>query len=240
MTAPCVLKVSNLMAAYGPINALNDVSVDIFQGEIVTLIGSNGAGKSTLLMSIFGNPKPLAGKIYAFGEDITHMETHHIASKGLAIVPEGRHIFPKMSVEDNLMMGAIKSKTKSQQQDLQQIFEFFPRLKERLHQRGGTLSGGEQQMLAIGRALMSHPKLLLLDEPSLGLAPLIVKDIFRILKQIAATGTTIFLVEQNAGQALKIAQRGYVLVNGQIAMTDSAANLLADKRLQEAYLGGSS
>lgn len=238
MTAPCVLKVTNLTASYGPINALNDVSIEINQGEIVTLIGSNGAGKSTLLMSIFGSPKPISGKIYAFGEDITSLETHNIASKGMAIVPEGRHIFPKMTVEDNLMMGAIKNKANTHQEDMEKIFALFPILKERLFQRAGTLSGGEQQMLAIGRALMSHPKLLLLDEPSLGLAPLIVKDIFRILKQVAATGTTIFLVEQNAGQALKIAQRGYVIVNGRITMTDTSENLLADKRLQEAYLGG--
>ena len=233
-----VLDISNINASYGPIKALHGVSLNIKEGEIVSLIGSNGAGKSTLLLSIFGNPRGSGGHIQLFGEDITNEQTHKIARKNIALVPEGRHIFPKMTVEENLKMGTVINKGKFLSEDLPKVYETFPRLLERREQRAGTLSGGEQQMLAIGRALMSRPKILLLDEPSLGLAPIIVKDIFRILREISAQGTTIFLVEQNAGQALKIADRGYVLVNGEIKMEGTGSDLLNDPQIKEAYLGG--
>ena len=233
-----VLDISNINASYGPIKALHGVSLNIKEGEIVSLIGSNGAGKSTLLLSIFGNPRGFGGHIQLFGEDITNEATHKIARKNIALVPEGRHIFPKMTVEENLKMGTVINKGKYISEDLPKIYQTFPRLLERKEQRAGTLSGGEQQMLAIGRALMSRPKILLLDEPSLGLAPIIVKDIFRILREISLQGTTIFLVEQNAGQALKIADRGYVLVNGQIKMEGTGSDLLNDPQIKEAYLGG--
>ncbi|SMF79120.1 ABC transporter ATP-binding protein [Pseudobacteriovorax antillogorgiicola] len=232
-----VLTIDHINASYGPIQALHGVSLTIKEGEIVSLIGSNGAGKSTLLMSIFGNPRAQGGKVRLFGEDITSLPTHQIAKKGIALVPEGRHIFPKMTVEENLKMGTIVNQGKYEAEGLAHVYETFPRLKERKDQRAGTLSGGEQQMLAIGRALMSRPKILLLDEPSLGLAPIIVKDIFRILKEISATGTTIFLVEQNASQALKIAHRGYVLVNGKVKLKGNSADLLNDPQVKEAYLG---
>ena len=223
---------------YGPIQALKNVSLTVNEGEIVTLIGANGAGKSTLLMSIFGQPRISSGEIIYRGEDISQKSAHYVASHGLAQSPEGRRIFPSMSVEENLLMGTIPIGMDHAEEDMQKMFELFPRLLERRNQRASTMSGGEQQMLAIARALMSRPKLLLLDEPSLGLAPIIVKQIFQILKDVASTGMTIFLVEQNANHALKLANRGYVMVNGEIRMTGTGAELLVNPEVREAYLGG--
>ncbi|WOD06064.1 ABC transporter ATP-binding protein [Marinomonas sp. GJ51-6] len=223
---------------YDPIQALKKVSLSINEGEIVTLIGANGAGKSTLLMSIFGQPRISSGQIIYRGEDISQKSAHYVASNGLAQSPEGRRIFPSMSVEENLLMGTIPIGMDHAEEDMQRMFELFPRLLERRNQRASTMSGGEQQMLAIARALMSRPKLLLLDEPSLGLAPIIVKQIFQILKDVASTGMTIFLVEQNANHALKLADRGYVMVNGEIRMTGTGDELLVNPEVREAYLGG--
>ena len=223
---------------YGPIQALKKVSLTVTEGEIVTLIGANGAGKSTLLMSIFGQPRISSGEIIYRGEDISQKSAHYVASHGLAQSPEGRRIFPSMSVEENFLMGTIPIGMDHAEEDMQHMFELFPRLLERRNQRASTMSGGEQQMLAIARALMSRPKLLLLDEPSLGLAPIIVKQIFQILKDVASTGMTIFLVEQNANHALKLANRGYVMVNGEIRMTGTGAELLVNPEVREAYLGG--
>jgi branched-chain amino acid transport system ATP-binding protein len=223
---------------YGPIQALKKVSLTVTEGEIVTLIGANGAGKSTLLMSIFGQPRISSGEIIYRGEDISQKSAHYVASHGLAQSPEGRRIFPSMSVEENLLMGTIPIGMDHAEEDMQHMFELFPRLLERRNQRASTMSGGEQQMLAIARALMSRPKLLLLDEPSLGLAPIIVKQIFQILKDVASTGMTIFLVEQNANHALKLANRGYVMVNGEIRMTGTGEELLVNPEVREAYLGG--
>ncbi|WP_191602052.1 ABC transporter ATP-binding protein [Marinomonas algicola] len=223
---------------YGPIQALKKVSLEVNEGEIVTLIGSNGAGKSTLLMSIFGQPRVASGEIIYRGEDISKKSAHYVASNGLAQSPEGRRVFPSMSVEENLLMGTIPIGMDHAQEDIQKMFDIFPRLKERRNQRASTMSGGEQQMLAIARALMSRPKLLLLDEPSLGLAPIIVKQIFRVLQEVAQTGMTIFLVEQNANHALKLADRGYVMVNGEIRLTGTGDELLVNPEVRDAYLGG--
>ncbi|MEG3639471.1 ABC transporter ATP-binding protein [Magnetococcus sp. PR-3] len=236
-----MLQLEGVDAAYGPVHALHGVSLHVHQGEIVTLIGANGAGKSTLLMSIFGNPRAQAGVIKFNEEEITQASTHAIARMGIAQVPEGRRIFGEMTVLENLAMGTAPLKERDdtrEAQDLQRVMSLFPRLEERKAQRAGTLSGGEQQMLAIGRALMSRPKLLLLDEPSLGLAPLIIKQIFTTLRQIAQEGVTIFLVEQNANQALQLANRGYVLVNGRITLSGSGQALLNDPEVRHAYLGG--
>ena len=234
-----LLEVDCVSAGYGAVQALAEVSLHVMPGEIVTLIGANGAGKSTLLMTICGDPKPRMGRILLGGEDITGEATHLTMRRGLAQSPEGRRIFPRMSVYENLLMGAealVKGDPKPQ---LEQVFTLFPRLKERLAQRGGTLSGGEQQMLAIGRALMSKPKLLLLDEPSLGLAPLVVRQIFGAIRALnAETGLTVLLVEQNANQALRLAHRGYVLVNGRITMEGEGLALLARPEIRDAYLGG--
>jgi len=233
-----MLEVNDIHTYYGNIQALKGVSLNVEQGEIVTLIGSNGAGKSTLLMSLFGNPRATRGSIHFDNQDITGIATHKISRLGIALVPEGRHIFPGMTVAENLVMGAIPTDGKHIEEDLKKVYELFPRLLERRSQLAGTMSGGEQQMLAIGRALMSRPRLLLLDEPSLGLAPLVVRDIFEVLKKIATQGTTIFLVEQNAGRALKLADRGYVLVNGEIKLSGTSAELLKNPQVREAYLGG--
>lgn len=233
-----LLALRNVHAAYGPIRALNGVSLEVRQGEIVTLIGANGAGKSTLLMTIFGEPRASEGEIHFEGSEITHLAPHKIAYLGLAQVPEGRRIFPGMSVAENLSMGAVPRGGEADAATLDRVYGLFPKLAERQRQRAGTLSGGEQQMLAIGRALMSKPKLLLLDEPSLGLAPIVVKQIFSTLREIVSEGMTIFLVEQNANQALRLADRGYVLVNGDVRMSDSGAALLADPSVRSAYLGG--
>ncbi|WP_234041334.1 ABC transporter ATP-binding protein [Advenella mandrilli] len=236
MTTP-ILEIKNVNTYYGPIQALKDVSLHINPGEIISLIGANGAGKSTLLMTIFGAPKAKSGEIIYKGQNLTKLEAYQIASKGIAQVPEGRRIFPKMTVEENIMIGALPIGDKYMDEDRKAMFELFPRLLERRNQRAGTLSGGEQQMLAIARALMSRPDMILLDEPSLGLAPLIVRQIFSVLKELGKNGKTIFLVEQNANHALKLADRAYVMVNGEIRMTGSGAELLANPEVRDAYLG---
>lgn len=234
-----LLEIENLETHYGSIRALCGVNMEIRQGEIVTLIGANGAGKSTLMMTISGNPQASAGTIRFDGQDITHMPSHRIARMRIAQSPEGRRIFPRMSVLENLQMGASLDRLAYFDEDAERMFALFPRLKERLHQRGGTLSGGEQQMLAIARALMARPRLLMLDEPSLGLAPLIVKQIFGAIQDLnRQTGLTVFLVEQNAFGALRLADRGYVMVNGLITMHGSGAELLADPQVRAAYLEG--
>jgi len=234
-----LLKIENVETFYGSIQALRGIDIEIRQGEIVTLIGANGAGKSTLMMTIFGNPRANSGRILFDGQDITHMPPHEIARLRIAQSPEGRRIFPRMSVLENLQMGASLDNLAYFDKDVEQMFMLFPRLKERLHQRGGTLSGGEQQMLAIARALMARPRLLMLDEPSLGLAPLIVKQIFDAIRDLnRQTGLTVFLVEQNAFGALRLAHRGYVMVNGLITMHGSGAELLANPQVQAAYLEG--
>lgn len=233
-----ILEMKEIDVFYGPIQALKKVSLYINEGETVSLIGSNGAGKSTLLMSIFGQPRAASGQIIYQGTDITQKSSHYIASHGIAQSPEGRRVFPDMSVEENLMMGTIPIGDKHSAEDMQRMFDLFPRLKERRNQRAMTMSGGEQQMLAIARALMSRPKLLLLDEPSLGLAPIIVKQIFSTLRELATTGMTIFLVEQNANHALKLSDRAYVMVNGQIRLSGTGKELLVNEEVRNAYLGG--
>ena len=222
---------------YGQIQALKSVSLDVNEGETVALIGANGAGKSTLLMSIFGQPRISDGKIIYRGNDISRQSTHFIATNGIAQAPEGRRIFPDMTVEENLLMGTIPIGNRFQNEDKTRMFQLFPRLEERRAQRAMTLSGGEQQMLAIARALMSRPKLLLLDEPSLGLAPLVVKQIFTVLRELTAQGMTLLLVEQNAHHALKLANRAYVLVNGEIRLSGTGAALLDNPDVRNAYLG---
>src|SRR5712664_607150 len=236
-----LLAIRGLRAAYGKIEALKGVDLEINSGEIVALIGANGAGKSTLMMTIFGKPRARAGQIQFDGRDITEVPTHQIARLRIAQAPEGRRIFPRMSVAENLQMGA--DATEGSEADraagLDRVFTLFPRLRERMSQRGGTLSGGEQQMLAIGRALMSRPRLLLLDEPSLGLAPLIVRQIFEAIRRIAREEkVTIFLVEQNAFHALRLADRGYVLVNGRVRLSGTGRELLANPEIRAAYLEG--
>ncbi|MEE1658185.1 ABC transporter ATP-binding protein [Microvirga sp. CF3062] len=234
-----LLSVRGVKTYYGNIIALKGVDMDVNEGEIVTLIGANGAGKSTLMMTIFGNPRCREGTITYAGRDITKLPTHEIARLSIAQSPEGRRIFPRMTVYENLQMGASMNGLAHFDQDLERVCTLFPRLKERLQQRGGTLSGGEQQMLAIARALMSRPKLLLLDEPSLGLAPLIVKQIFQIIKELnEKDGMTVFLVEQNAYHALKLAHRGYVMVTGNITMSGTGRELLEDPQVKAAYLEG--
>lgn len=222
---------------YGQIQALKQVSLTVNEGETVALIGANGAGKSTLLMSIFGQPRIAAGEIRYRGEDISRRSTHFIASNGIAQAPEGRRIFADMTVEENLLMGTIPVGSRYQNEDKARMYQLFPRLEERRAQRAMTLSGGEQQMLAIARALMSRPKLLLLDEPSLGLAPLVVKQIFQILRELTQQGMTLFLVEQNAHHALKLSDRAYVMVNGQIQLTGTGRELLNNPEVRNAYLG---
>jgi branched-chain amino acid transport system ATP-binding protein len=235
---PPLLELDNLVAGYGAVQALKGVSLHVERGEIVTLIGANGAGKSTLLMSICGEPRARGGRIMLDGQDISAKPTHEIIRSGVAQSPEGRRIFPRMSVLENLIMGA-QAIGHDPAPELERVFALFPRLKERQAQRGGTLSGGEQQMLAIGRALMSRPRLLLLDEPSLGLAPLISRQIFAAIRALnASEGLTVLLVEQNANQALRLAHRGYVLVTGHITMSGTGAELLARPEIREAYLGG--
>ncbi|MQT26752.1 ATP-binding cassette domain-containing protein [Pseudomonas helleri] len=233
-----ILELKELDVHYGPIQALKKVSMHIDEGETVSLIGSNGAGKSTLLMSIFGQPRASGGQILYQGVDITQKSSHYIASHGIAQSPEGRRVFPDMTVEENLLMGTIPIGDKYATEDMQRMFELFPRLKERRTQRAMTMSGGEQQMLAIARALMSRPKLLLLDEPSLGLAPIVVKQIFGTLRELAKTGMTIFLVEQNANHALRLSDRAYVMVNGEIRLTGTGKELLSNDEVRNAYLGG--
>ncbi|MDH4580895.1 ATP-binding cassette domain-containing protein [Pseudomonas sp. BN415] len=223
---------------YGKIQALHSVSMDVKKGEIVTLIGANGAGKSTLLMTLCGSPRAASGSIRYEGEELVGQESCDIMRKSIAVVPEGRRVFARLTVEENLAMGGFFTAKGDFQEQMDKVLHLFPRLKERFEQRAGTMSGGEQQMLAIGRALMSKPKLLLLDEPSLGLAPIIIQQIFDIIEQLRKDGVTIFLVEQNANQALKLADRGYVLENGHIVMQGSGDDLLNDPKVRDAYLGG--
>ena len=234
-----MLEIKNVSTFYGKIAALTDVSVHIKKGEIVSLIGANGAGKTTLLMTICGDPKPSQGQILFEGRDITQDTTSSIMRGDIAIVPEGRRIFSRLTVEENLSMGAFFINDKAEKIALMdEVFNLFPRLKERINQRAGTMSGGEQQMLAIGRALMSKPRLLFLDEPSLGLAPIVIQQIFDIIQQLREErGMTIFLVEQNANQALRLADRGYVLETGRIVLEDTGAALLANPAVRNAYLG---
>lgn len=232
-----ILTIDGLKSGYGKIEALKGLDLEVADGEIVTLIGANGAGKTTLLMTICGNPRASAGNIDFQGQSITEMPTHEIIRLGIAHAPEGRRIFARMTVFENLQLGTPGIEAPAER--LEQVYELFPILKERSLQRGGTLSGGEQQMLAIGRALMAAPKLLLLDEPSLGLAPLMVKRIFEAIGEINKNhGTTILLVEQNAHQALRLADRGYVLVNGKITLAGPSADLLANQEVRKAYLEG--
>ncbi|MCP1337003.1 ABC transporter ATP-binding protein [Futiania mangrovi] len=234
-----LLSIRGVETYYGNIIALRGVDLDVHRGEIVTMIGANGAGKSTLMMTVCGDPRARNGQIVYDGRDITQMPTHEIMRLGIAQSPEGRRIFPRMTVMENLQMGAGLLDGDGFDDDLARVFELFPRLKERIGQRGGTLSGGEQQMLAIARALMSRPKLLLLDEPSLGLAPLIVKQIFEAIRELNENeGLTVFLVEQNAFHALKLAHRGYVMVNGSITMSGTGAELLKREEVRAAYLEG--
>jgi branched-chain amino acid transport system ATP-binding protein len=238
MTTP-LLAVRGVSTFYGKIQALRNVDLEVADGEIVTLIGANGAGKSTLMMTIFGKPRAREGTITFDGRDITHLPTHEIAHLRIAQSPEGRRIFSRMTVMENLQMGAIVAGDAGFADDLEKIFTLFPRLKQRLHQRGGTLSGGEQQMLAIARALMARPRLLLLDEPSLGLAPIIVRQIFDAIRELnKREKLTVFLVEQNAFHALKLAHRGYVMVNGVITLSGTGAELLERPEVKSAYLEG--
>ncbi|MFQ5783832.1 MAG: ABC transporter ATP-binding protein [Alphaproteobacteria bacterium] len=234
-----MLSVSGVHAAYGRIQALRGVDVEVRTGEIVTLIGANGAGKSTLLMTICGDPRAREGRIIFSGQDITDLPTFEIVRLGIAQVPEGRRIFPRMTVMENLQMGATTAVDGHFDEDIERVFKLFPILEKRRDQRGGTLSGGEQQMLAIARGLMSRPLLLLLDEPSLGLAPLLVKQIFEVIREINENEkVTVFLVEQNAYHALRLAHRGYVMANGKIVLQGSGKELLADEEVRKAYLEG--
>jgi len=234
-----MLEVKNLDVHYGVIHAIKNVSLTVNDGEIVTLIGANGAGKTTTLRTISGLKKPTNGTIMLDGEDITNTSARERVARGISHVPEGRHIFPTMTVLENLELGAyLRHDKKGITADLEMVYDIFPILKERRKQAAGTLSGGEQQMLAIGRALMSRPRILFLDEPSMGLAPLLVLEIFRIIKEINASGTTILLVEQNASMALQIANRAYVMETGSIVLTDTGAELLKSEDIKKAYLGG--
>ena len=232
-----MLQLEGVSTFYGPIQALDDVSLVVNRGEIVTLIGSNGAGKTTLLMTVCGNPRAATGHIRFEGQDIARLDTPQIMRNGIAISPEGRRVFADMTVTENLQMGGFFQNSEDIEAGLEHAFNLFPRLRERAHQRAGTMSGGEQQMLAIGRALMSRPRLLLLDEPTLGLAPLIIAQIFEIIQKIRSEGVTVFLVDQNANRALQLADRGYVLENGRIVLEDSGQNLLANDDIRKAYLG---
>ena len=236
-TTQPMLELRQITTNYGAIRALNEVSLKVNQGEIVSLIGANGAGKTTLLMTVCGNPRASSGSVWFEGENITNLASHLIMRKGIAISPEGRRVFPDLTVAENLKMGGFFLDKAEIEAGMEHVFELFPRLRERANQRSGLMSGGEQQMLAIGRALMSKPRLLLLDEPTLGLAPLIIAQIFEIIKTIRSAGVTVFLVEQNANKALAIADRGYVLENGKVVLEDSGANLLVNPDVRKAYLG---
>ena len=232
-----MLELRQITTNYGAICAVNNVSLHVNPGEIVSLIGSNGAGKTTLLMTVCGNPRASSGSVWFEGENITNLASHLIMRKGIAISPEGRRVFPDLTVAENLKMGGFFLENAEIESGMEHVFGLFPRLRERASQRSGLMSGGEQQMLAIGRALMSKPRLLLLDEPTLGLAPLIIAQIFEIIQTIRSEGVTVFLVEQNANKALAIADRGYVLENGRVVLEDSGANLLVNPDVRKAYLG---
>ena len=236
-TTQPMLELRQITTNYGAIRAVNEVSLKVNQGEIVSLIGSNGAGKTTLLMTVCGNPRASSGSVWFEGENITNMASHLIMRKGIAISPEGRRVFPDLTVAENLKMGGFFLEKAEIESGMEHVFGLFPRLRERASQRSGLMSGGEQQMLAIGRALMSKPRLLLLDEPTLGLAPLIIAQIFEIIQAIRAEGVTVFLVEQNANRALQIADRGYVLETGNLVLEDTGANLLSNDAVRRAYLG---
>ncbi len=233
-----ILKVDDINVYYGSIHAIKGISFEVEEGEVVTLIGANGAGKSTTLNTISGLLCSKTGSIEFMGQSLAKVPSHKIVERGLALVPEGRRIFLQMTVQENLEMGAFTQKGGETQQDLEKIYALFPRLKERLKQMAGTLSGGEQQMLAMGRALMSHPQLLTLNEPSMGLAPILVEQIFEIIQNLHKAGTTILLVEQNAQAALSVADRGYVLETGKIVTTGTGTELLASPAIKKAYLGG--
>jgi branched-chain amino acid transport system ATP-binding protein len=232
-----MLQLENVFTHYGAICAVNDVSLEVHQGEIVTLIGCNGAGKTSLLMTLCGTPRASSGRVVYEGEDITQLPTHLIMRKGIAISPEGRRVFPHLTVAENVMMGGFFLAKEQIRDGMEHVYGLFPRLRERALPRAATMSGGEQQMLAIGRALMSKPRLLLMDEPTLGLAPLIIAQIFEIIQTIRAAGVTVFLVEQNANRALQIADRGYVLETGSVVLQDTGANLLRNDAVRAAYLG---
>ena len=238
MSTSTILKVDDINVYYGSIHAIKGISFEVNEGEIVTLIGANGAGKSTTLNTIACLLRSKTGHIDFMGQPLNHVPSHKVVSKGLALVPEGRRVFLQMTVQENLDMGAFSRKGGDIEGDMERVFEQFPRLKERRRQIAGTLSGGEQQMLAMGRALMSNPKLLMLDEPSMGLAPILVEQIFDIIKELHKAGTTILLVEQNAQAALSVADRGYVLETGKIVTTGTGAELLASPAIKKAYLGG--
>ena len=233
-----ILKVDDINVYYGSIHAIKGISFEVEEGEVVTLIGANGAGKSTTLNTISGLLRSKTGSIEFMGESLAKVPCHKVVERGLALVPEGRRIFLQMTVQENLEMGAFTQKGDTVQEDLEKVYTLFPRLKERIKQMAGTLSGGEQQMLAMGRALMSRPKLLMLDEPSMGLAPILVEQIFEIIQNLHKAGTTILLVEQNAQAALSVADRGYVLETGKIVTTGTGAELLASPAIKKAYLGG--
>lgn len=237
MNAEPFLRLDKITVAYGPIDALRDVSLEVRAGEIVCLIGANGAGKSTTLMTISGILKPKSGKKYLAGEDVTSLAADKIVAKGVVQVPEGRRIFPRMTVAENLEMGAFAGRARDKNQLLNHVYEIFPVLAERRNQRAGTLSGGEQQMLAIGRGLMAAPRLLLMDEPSLGLAPQYVEAVFETIRRINDEGITVFLVEQNAAMALEVADRGYVMEVGTVVLADTSAALRANDAVRKAYLG---
>lgn len=232
-----ILKVDDINVYYGSIHAIKGISFEVEEGEVVTLIGANGAGKSTTLNTISGLLRSKTGSIEFMGQSLAKVPSHKIVERGLALVPEGRRIFLQMTVQENLEMGAFTQKGGETQQDLEKIYALFPRLKERLKQMAGTLSGGEQQMLAMGRALMAKPRILLLDEPSMGLSPLFVGEVFKIIQEVSAAGTTVLLVEQNAKKALSISDRAYVLETGKIVKTGKASDLLSDDAIKKAYLG---
>lgn len=234
-----LLQIENLKVRYGGIEAVRGISFDVKAGETVTLIGANGAGKSSTLRTISGLVKPADGKIIFGGEDITGKDPTDIVSRGLMMVPEGRRIFPNLTVLENLKVGAYL-RNDDLEEDIEKVYKYFPRLKERSWQEGGTLSGGEQQMLAVGRALMGRPRLLMMDEPSLGLAPIVVQEIFKIIRQISEAGTTVLLIEQNANMALHVADRAYVIENGRIATEGTGEDLLKDEKVRAAYLGSAS
>lgn len=238
-SAAPLLELKDVKVRYGVIEAVKGINLTVNEGEIVTLVGGNGAGKTTTLRAISMVHGPASGQILFQGEDITKLSSHHVVSRGIVQVPEGRKIFPNMSVYENLEMGAFQSKPSKKQiaDDAARVFELFPRLKERRTQKGGTLSGGEQQMLAIGRALMAHPKILMLDEPSMGLAPQIVERVFEVIEQVNSQGTPVLLIEQNAQMALQAADRGYVIETGEIVLEDDAKKLLGNDQVRKAYLG---